>query len=188
AAVELARAQNDLATLGEDLHDLSRRLHPAVLDDLGLSAALRSECNRRSSLTGLSIQFEDSATEACVDSLSGDLKLALFRIAQEALTNAIRHAQPTSIEVKLDSDERRIRMTITDDGIGFDTRGVRGPGIGLSSMDERIRLVDGRLSVTSRPSRGTEVEALVSVPNGEEADGPAILDPELVPRTTESGH
>ncbi len=150
----IVKVQAGLEALGADLHDLSRRLHPTVLDDLGLSAALRSECKRRSALSQVPVDIEE---DDGLGDLQGEIALALFRVAQEAMSNAIRHGKARRVRVLLHRDQGDVVLCIEDNGVGFDPSELHGPGIGLSSMRERVRMVDGDFDLSSVRQGGTSV-------------------------------
>jgi len=137
-----------------------------------------SECGRRSAHGGAAIEFSEVLE---VEQPVGEVALALFRVAQEALNNALRHSRASEVRVVLESDARRTKLLVEDNGTGFDVDFAHGPGIGLSSMGERARLVGGRFSVRSVVGRGTVVEALVpwtasvhSLPPTESKEGAAL--------------
>jgi len=151
----LRRIRRTLARLSEDVHRLSRRIHPVMLEELGLVAAVEAECRayleRGGSPVNVSIagSFED---------VSKPRQLAIYRVVQEALRNATLHAGASDVSLSLQRTPDRIELEVADDGVGFD-REAPGwtPGLGLASMEERARLLGGTLAVTSRPGQGTRV-------------------------------
>ncbi len=147
-------------SLAEDVHAMSRRLHPAILDELGLEAALREECGSFSAQLGVPSQFE---SEGVPTTLPEDVSLCVYRVAQESLRNIAKHAKATNVRVVLLGGKGGLTLRIEDTGNGFDLNEVKGKGgLGLISMEERVRLVDGKLTIQSKPGDGTTVE--VSVP------------------------
>jgi signal transduction histidine kinase len=131
-------------------------LRPSVLDDLGLAPALEWLVAQRQHLAGVNIGLKVSRPQT---RLPADIETAAFRIAQEALTNALRHAQPGSIEIHLDGDAKEMRLEVIDDGKGFEAASVQsgalaGKSLGLIGMQERAALVGGQLSVVSSPGAG----------------------------------
>ncbi|MEM1451676.1 MAG: PAS domain S-box protein [Planctomycetota bacterium] len=149
--------QSGLHEVSMDVHALSRQLHPTVLDDLGLSRALRSECARRERSAERTIRFIDQSGTFDVQSEVG---LALFRIAQESLQNAIKHADADSIVVRLARVGSILELSVTDDGVGFDEARCAtdaAGGLGLASLRERARLVGAALEVRSTPGEGTTI-------------------------------
>jgi PAS domain S-box-containing protein len=161
AVVGLRSLREDLVRLSEDVHALSYRLHPSVLDDLGLVEAIKAECDRVARRGSLRVDVDAYDVP---DSLSGDTPLCLFRIVQEALSNAARHANASTVTVLLASEGSGLQLAVSDDGDGFDPWGPRDhPSLGLASMRERIRIVHGELEIDSFPGRGTTVIAWVPV-------------------------
>jgi signal transduction histidine kinase len=157
AAAATAEMQGELSRMSNDVHRLAYQLHPSTLDDLGLTEALRIECDRVS--RGESVVVRLQAPEAPPD-LPRDTALGLFRIAQEALRNAVRHARPSAVDLALETTPAGVRLSIQDDGSGFDPEADRGrPSLGLASMRERAELFGGRIDIRSAPGRGTTIEA-----------------------------
>ena len=151
----------DLDSLTADVHALSRQLHPTALDDLGLVRALQSECVLRSSLADLQIEFHGGPI--AID-LPGDVALAFFRVAQEAISNAIRHGRPERIDVRLSLFGGWLRLVVSDDGEGFQVEeGDSTGGLGLVSMNERARLIGATLRIEAAPGEGSEVTMEVAV-------------------------
>lgn len=146
-----------LAQLSDEIHGLSRRLHPAKLYDLGLVAAIESECRATFELGGPPVDFQYGGD---LSSLSEEVQLSLYRIVQESLNNVRRHAGASSAQIRLKRDGPSIHLEVEDDGRGFD-RSAPGwrPGLGLASMGERIGLLRGRFSVHSQPGQGARIEA-----------------------------
>ena len=159
----VAEIQRNVVELANDVHDLSRQLHPSILDDLGLVEALRAECALVSRREGLLVYYEPTRAQM---SLPFDKALCLYRVAQEALRNVVKHAAASHVRLVLVAEEDTVLLRVSDDGVGFDGRLQRhAPGLGLSSMTERVRIVNGRLTVESSPGRGATIEA--RVPMGE---------------------
>jgi signal transduction histidine kinase len=157
----LRTVHEQLVRLAEDVHSLSRQLHPSILDDLGLVEALRSECASFSRREGIAVAYHPQDVPPTVPR---DVALCVYRVAQEALRNVAKHAAVSEARVVLAAPGPELVLRIEDDGVGFDTVAVRSePGLGLSSMEERVRLVRGRLAIASAPGRGTTVEVRVPV-------------------------
>jgi two-component system, NarL family, sensor kinase len=159
AHCHLQKMRGELVGLSEDVHALSRHLHPSILDDLGLIAALRSECASVTRREGVTVAYRSDGVNA---RLPKDVALCIYRVAQEALRNVVKHAGTDEARVSLIGSSRELILTIQDRGVGFDAAEVRSrAGLGLSSMGERVRLVRGELSVRSEPGQGTTVTVRV---------------------------
>jgi len=145
--------------ISSSLHDLSHQLHPYKLDTLGLVAALGGFCNEFSRQHNLQVQFVHHHVPG---QIPNEVTLCLFRIAQEALRNVVKHSGGTEAEVELSGHGDRIDLCISDSGVGFSPEHVKAEtGLGLISIRERLRLVGGHLSVESEPSHGTRIRARV---------------------------
>lgn len=158
--------QSEIESIARDVHGISRQLHPAIVDDLGYLAALRSECSRRSRLGPLSVLLD---VESGVEDPPRETALALFRIAQEAMRNAERHADAAGLWVSVTADQWGLEMEIRDDGAGFNEDAVCIGGIGLKSMRERARLVGGDIEIETEPGAGTCVTVRVPHHAGKQA-------------------
>lgn len=153
---------DSLRNLAEDLQQMSRGLHSAVLDNIGLEAAIRSDCDGLLKRSGLSVDF--SAT-GIPRHLPAQISLGLYRVFQEALKNALNHSQTDRIEVVLAAEGREIMLRVQDFGRGFDTGSSdQSDGLGLVSMRERILMIGGTFAVRSTPGRGTQVVAKLNLP------------------------
>ena len=145
--------------MAEEVHALSRRLHPAVLDELGLEAALREECMAFSAQLGIPCLLESTSVPV---SLPDDVALCLYRVSQESLRNIAKHAQAKKVRVALSGRKDGITLRIEDTGDGFDLEEVRGKGgLGLISMEERVRLLQGKFTIQSALGIGTTVNVFV---------------------------
>jgi signal transduction histidine kinase len=145
----------------EQVHDLSLNLRPSMLDDLGLESALRWYAQRQAELAGMDAQFDAEPMEERLDSV---IETECFRIAQEALTNVVRHSRAGKFSLTLSRNNGHLHLCVRDDGVGFDVaavreQAVRGASLGLLSMEERAALAGGRLEYNSGPGKGTEVHA-----------------------------
>jgi signal transduction histidine kinase len=155
---KLRAVRRELRRLSDDMHSLSRRMHPSVLDDVGLAEALRAECQCRCRQGGIDISLEIGTLPV----VGRDAALCLYRVLQEALNNVSRHARSRTASVVLRHADGGLRLIVHDDGVGFDpTRPRQGSSLGLVSMCERLRLVNGTFEVDSGPGRGTTVTAWV---------------------------
>ena len=157
--------RHDLVKLSEDVHALSYALHPAILEDLGLMEALKAECDRFSAVEAIPASLR---AEENLDEPPKPIALCLYRIAQEALRNAARHASASSIEVDLRSIDGGVQLAVRDNGVGFDpARKQARPSLGHSGMRQRLYFVGGELRIDSAPGRGTTV--LAWAPSNKEA-------------------
>jgi signal transduction histidine kinase len=143
------------------VHDLSLNLRPSMLDDLGLEPALRWYTHRQAALTGLRAEFRADPLEARLEPM---IETECFRVAQEALTNVVRHSQARNVRLELSHRNGHLHLSVRDDGVGFDVaalrqEAVRGASLGLLSMEERTALAGGGLEFNSAPGEGTEVHA-----------------------------
>lgn len=151
----------------EGVRRLALELRPPALDDLGLNEALGELCQRFRDTTDLTIEL---SVRGIRSRLPPETELALYRIAQEAMVNAAKHAKATHIRVELDRGPTDVSLSIRDNGIGFDvdrlgSRDERGLGLGLFGMEERATLLGGTFRVWSQPGSGTDV--LAFIPSGE---------------------
>jgi signal transduction histidine kinase len=153
--------------LGEEmrkLRDLIAELRPAALDDLGLGPAIESLAKRQAGIGGFAVDVDiDLGSDG---RLARDTETAVYRIVQEALTNAVKHAGAESVSLSVHQRADRVEVSVKDDGCGFDPHGVRA-GFGLTGMQERARLAGGRLSVTAGDGRPTCVAAVLPLPAGD---------------------
>jgi signal transduction histidine kinase len=161
-----------LAATSKDVHRLIYDLRPSLLDDLGLSAAIRSYAHNSLDAAGVEVHVETAGQEK---RLPPEVEIALFRIVQEAIANIARHAHAESAYISLEFKEKGIAVQVEDDGIGFDhshgfIASAGGKGVGLLGMQERAELLGGILVIDTRPGGGTRVSAEVPV-NFEEDNG-----------------
>ena len=156
--------RNGLARLSEDVHSLSYRLHPSLLEDLGLADALKAECERLSRQESISIRAQLGEIPA---EIPPDTGICLFRVTQEALRNVVRHAHARTVDISLRTLDGGLQLAVTDAGIGFDPGQQRQrPSLGLASMRERVRLLGGELDIESEPGHGTTILAWVPLNRG----------------------
>jgi len=141
----------------KNVRELSQLLRPTILDDFGLDAGLRWQCERFNERTGIEVDYDSSVTVRLPD----ETETQLFRIAQEALTNIARHSQATRVEIRLKKDGDKIRLRISDNGRGIDeTEKSARRGIGMTGMRARARNAGGELAVLT-PGKGVTIEAWV---------------------------
>lgn len=164
---EVSSTLHKLETLTADsLQELQRLmadLRPSHLDDLGLSAALRWYAAKIQEHSPLHIRVDIHGEECALDD---SMKIAIFRIVQESLNNIVKHSQATHVNIHLHYEEKNVRISVFDNGVGFDVTHVQQqrtgrPTLGLAGMEERAALLGGTLTVQSRPGQGTQVEAVI---------------------------
>lgn len=156
----LERSRDVAAHLLEDVRRLARSLRPEVLDELGLVPAVRNLCDRLSARTGMEIR---AALPPNDRPLGEDVELVIYRVAQEALTNVLRHAGASHADLDLSVSDHEVELRVADDGKGLPDRQLHGNGI--RGMRERAVSVGGRVTVQNAPGAGTEV--LLRIPTGE---------------------
>ena len=160
-----------VARLSDDLRDLSHRLHPSSLDHLGLPVTLSQLVEDFRRRTSLPIRLSNRGVKTVV---KGEAALALYRVCQEALNNIARHAGPASVSLALLGTRDGTELLIRDTGQGFDLEAARKRGgLGLVSMDERLKLVGGTFLLHSEPGRGTQIRARVPFAPGQAEAVPA---------------
>jgi signal transduction histidine kinase len=141
-----------------EVRDLALLLRPSMLDDFGLVPALNWHAREMTKRTGLNVVLSADET---ADDLPDEHKTCIYRLVQEAINNAARHANARVVEVDLKREPERVRCHVRDDGVGFDTRVVRG--LGLLGMEERVRRLGGALAIDSQPGRGATIMAELPV-------------------------
>jgi signal transduction histidine kinase len=157
----------------QQVRDLSLGLRPPMLDDLGLASALRWHVNSVTERSGLPIRLEITPS---LGRLPAELEMACFRVVQEALTNAVKHARASVVRVAVGQEGSELCLTVRDDGVGFDVaearkRAVAGASLGLLGMEERVLFLGGRWGLRSAPEQGTEVWARWPLPSTAAAPG-----------------
>ena len=161
--------RESLIRLSEDVHALAYRLHPSILEDLGLIEALKTECERFGRVASIPV---DLKAQEVPDPLPHAVALCLYRIAQEALRNVGRHARASAVQVSLRRLDGGVQLAVRDNGAGFDPAQQRDrPSLGHASMRQRIYQLNGELEVESAPGHGTTV--LAWVPLKEEQSEPS---------------
>ena len=161
-------AEDSMVTLEKILRqvrDLSLDLRPSMLDDLGLAAALRWCLDRQAQGAGFVASFD---AWGCAEELPPEIKIASFRVAQEALTNVVRHAGAGHVRIELRQSPDELQLLVRDDGNGFDVqaaqrRAMQGASLGLLSMQERVSLLGGRMEIEAVPRQGTVVRAFFPI-------------------------
>ncbi len=157
----LAEVWQQLIAVSNGVQSISHQLHSPQLEYLGIVAAIRTLCREFSARTNVEINF---ITENVPNNVPHDVSLCLFRIVQEALQNATKHSQVRHFEVALSSSGNQLHLTVSDRGIGFDAhKPTPQTGLGLISMRERVRLVNGTISIESKPMGGTTIHVRVPI-------------------------
>ncbi|MFN3307978.1 MAG: sensor histidine kinase, partial [Anaerolineales bacterium] len=145
-----------------NIHRLISNLRPALLDDLGLIAAITWYGDLRLSASGIEFDFD---CDGLYERYSSDIESALFRIVQEAITNIIRHAHATKVKIQLSQSDSEILLQIEDNGIGFDPQILQHPtpkhGLGLRGMLERTMILGGKFELNTAPQRGTCIRIFI---------------------------
>jgi len=158
---DIKRLRVRVQDLSDEVRQVSHRLHPAVLDHLSLVPALKSLCSEFHAYRNLDVVF---LCDGPIGKIPFNVAVSLYRIAQEALSNTVKHANATEVAVSLMLSNNEVVLSITDDGDGFDTVNAKhNPGLGVISMQERARIAGGRFSIESRLGAGTRVEIVVPV-------------------------
>lgn len=152
-AVELAETGAVAAQAMKELLSIARQLRPTILDDLGLEAALSTLVEELGQRGGIAATFEAVGS---IDEVSDDVQLVTYRVAQEALSNAVQHGDPRHVRVRLLGSGTALELRVSDDGPGFDRSGSRD-GLGIAGMRERALLCGGVLEIDSEPGAGTRV-------------------------------
>jgi signal transduction histidine kinase len=160
---QLKDLQDRIKFLGNRVKNLSHQLHPSALEYLGLAAAANGFCNEFCERSGIQVAYE------CIgisQGLSTDIALNFFRVLQEALRNVMKHSQADQVEVALYETGGYLCLTIADNGEGFDSdQAFENPGLGLTSMRERMCLLGGSFEIRSKPGIGTTIDARVPLLN-----------------------
>jgi len=157
---DLLSLRDRVAEVSNDIRRVAYQLHPSILDHLGLSVALRSYCTEFSKREGIKVRF---TSERLPEAVPEDLALCLYRVTQESLRNVAKHASAKSAAVALKMDGDRLHLSIRDNGIGFDTNAKSQGGIGLLSIKERVRLVDGEFKLKSQNGQGARIDIRVTL-------------------------
>lgn len=169
---EVARLKGEIVQLSNDVHGLSRRLHPSSLDDVGLIAAVESECRNFFERGGPPVSF---SAEGELDAMSRDVQLALYRIVQEGLRNVQQHSHAEDVSVCLRRNEDTAELEIQDNGRGFEPNDrLWRRGVGLASMEERASLLGGRCTIESKRGKGTRIHVRLPLSSAYEKTESAV--------------
>jgi signal transduction histidine kinase len=150
---------NSASEIGADLHTLSHQLHSSTLERLGLVSGIGALCKEFQAQQGIQVDFR---SEGLTKDIAPDAALCLFRIVQEALRNIKKYSGASRARVTLSRNSNTIHVIVSDEGAGFDLKELSSTsGLGVSSMEERARLLFGRFRIRSEPGKGTDVEAWI---------------------------
>ncbi len=159
AKATVSDLQQQLIKVGTDIRHISHELHPALLQEAGLPAALEAYCEEFSNVRGLPVSCE---TDESVKDLSPGAALCIYRIAQEALGNAAKYSEAKQVEVRLTRADGRVCLSVSDDGVGCTSNAVgKSGGLGLINMRERVHQLDGTFEFDSEPGHGAKVKVTV---------------------------
>lgn len=148
--------------IAEEIRLVARDLHPTAVDYHGLEPAMRTMISAKERFASVTVEATFSGP---LDTLDGPRRLTIYRVAQEALANAIRHSGAKVIHLWLAAEPGVVHLVVRDEGQGFDAGATaHGRGLGLTSMEERVKLLHGRLEFTSSRDRGTEVRVELPLP------------------------
>lgn len=137
-----------------DIQDFSFSLRPTILDDLGLIPAMQVYAKRYSERTDITVDIKD---EKFIEGIENDIKIVLYRIFQEGLTNIVRHANAKNVYIFFNTEEKNVKMYIVDDGIGIDLQKDRTKGLGLLGISERLAMIGGSLDFSKSEKKGTKL-------------------------------
>jgi PAS domain S-box-containing protein len=158
----LKELQARVVNASDKARHLAYELHPSVLEDLGLMAAMRALCKDFSERERFAVEFTHRTLPG---SVPREVAACLYRVAQEGLQNVAKHSRAKHVSVALASQKGAVTLSLEDDGVGFNPEAVKGRGgLGLIGMEERARLVNGKLSIVSRPGNGTRIAFRVPLP------------------------
>jgi len=165
---EMTEAHDVLSSIRQDaeaastaLRELSHQLHSSVLQHVGLPTALKGLCRTVSQEHRIAAEVEANEIHGSTD----EIDLGLFRIAQEALNNVVKHSNAADVKVRLVQDANQLHLEVNDNGIGFNPSG-QSIGLGMISMRERVRLLNGELLIESKPNMGTRIQVWVPLSRG----------------------
>ncbi len=166
ATKSLEEIRQHCSEIAGDVQSLSHQLHSSKLDYLGIAAAIRGFCKEFSKQHRVIVDFTDSNVPR---RMRRDVSLCVFRVAQEALQNAVKYSGANQFRVDLRATANEMRLQVTDSGLGFEVgKPKKTRGLGLVSMQERVHLVNGRFDVESKPGKGTSITAVVPIVAEEE--------------------
>jgi len=154
--------------LSNDLRVITHQLHPSALEHLGLISALRSLCGEFSRFEGVRVWF---SVEKEMGPVPSEIAICLYRIAQEALRNVVKHSESNVAWVRASESRDEIQLSIEDRGVGFKLHNTPTAGLGLVSMQERVQIVRGKIHIQSAPDEGTFIRVFVPITWKEQYSG-----------------
>jgi signal transduction histidine kinase len=156
--IRVQQLRKELTQICDDVQALSHELHSSKLEYLGVVAGMKSWCQEFGERQNIKIDFKSEVSSI----LPPEIGLSLFRVLQEALHNAVKHSGVRRFDVQLRENRDEILLIATDSGRGFEVEtAMQGTGLGLTSMRERVRLVNGTIFIESKPMHGTSVRVRV---------------------------
>jgi signal transduction histidine kinase len=162
----LQELRKQTTEISNDVQALSHELHSSKLEYLGVVAGIKSWCREFGERQGMEVEFKSDV----VSVLPLDVGVCLFRVLQEALHNVVKYSGTKRVEVELAEQSNEVHLMVRDSGKGFDIEAAkRGRGLGLTSMQERVRLMSGTFSIESKPMGGTTIHVRVPVESKHEA-------------------
>ncbi|HEU4387180.1 MAG TPA: ABC transporter substrate binding protein, partial [Blastocatellia bacterium] len=162
---ELIKLEDRTTGLSERIRRLSHEVHSSTLEHVGLAEAVKLLCSELMEQKGIAVSLN---LDGCDKALRSDVALCLYRVSQESLRNIARHSGAKSAQLTLVRNGDSVELCIMDQGAGFDLTESRGGGLGLVSMEERVRLLGGSLEVKSQPGAGAELKVRIPVEAGDE--------------------
>jgi len=154
--------------LSDDLRLITHQLHPAALEHLGLTSALRSLCAEFSRHEGIRVNF---IIEKEMGQVPADIAICLYRITQEALRNVVKHSGTSEAWVRIIDNRKEIQLSINDKGVGFNPNSNPTGGLGLVSIHERVQFVQGKIRIHTEPGEGTTIRVYVPITWREKRNG-----------------
>jgi len=163
----MGELQKQISEIALDIQSLSHELHSSKLEYLGVAFAMRSFCKEFAEQQKVEIDFQ---THDLPSPVPPDISLCLFRVLQEALHNSVKHSGVRRFEARMWGTSNQIDLMVQDSGVGFDSEAAKkSRGLGLISMQERVKLVKGTLLIESQPKRGTTIHARVPFSSGSDS-------------------
>jgi len=170
----LDNLRKQIVDISRSVHNLSHELHSATLRHLGVAEAMRGFCMELSEQQRVEINF---CYQDVPETVTREISLCFFRVLQEGLHNAVKHSKARRFDVELRGLPGRLDLSIRDSGVGFDPEeAMKGRGLGLISMQERLKLVNGDLAIHSQRRKGTTIHAHVPLDVGEQSSNGSPVD------------